>query len=110
MTDARGRLEAGLVAQRNDPETVSFFALKAAEAWLLLSAGHPPTGRRGDGRLELDARAKPPRSGVTISAWARPNAADPARGSAGSRPAPTVRTAGDVRTGSAGRARGRSYP
>lgn len=59
LHEARRRLEAGLAAQRNDPEVVSFFALKAAEARLLFVSGHPnlargaltehPTTGRGNG-------------------------------------------------------------
>jgi len=56
LPEARRRLDAGLAAQRNDPESGAFFALKAAEARLLLVSGqldrargalveHPPAGR-----------------------------------------------------------------
>jgi hypothetical protein len=54
--DPAARQPTGLAAQRNDPESGAFFALKAAEARLLLVSGqldraraalveHPPTGR-----------------------------------------------------------------
>lgn len=67
LPDARSRLEAGRAAQRNDPETVTFFALKAAEARLLLATGQLDRARAA--LVERPATGRGHRPPALVRSW-----------------------------------------
>src|SRR6185503_1530439 len=67
LEDARRRLDAGLAAQRNDPETGLFFALKAAEARLLLVSGQLDRARAALAEQPATGRGHGPP--VLVRSW-----------------------------------------